>query len=371
MTPPNYSHEVSMSNVIALGNIGIDDGITASAFKSLLDECNPNETLYLDVHSEGGSVFEGFGIYQALNEWTGHKVARIKSAAFSIASYIVMACDEIEIAENGYFMVHNPWSVTEGDESEHAKSAELLRDLKASMMTAYCKRTHQTPEQIQALLDDESYLNAQRSIALGFADRVIETVKAKREFNNKMPRLVFASLFGAGASGNNPAKPKEPPMSEAKKVVATVKSIKAAYPKASSDFIVRCMEKEMTDEEVRAEMEIELEEQNEELVAKVRAMEEELAAAKAQIAAKAESTDDDKPVSAEEDEEEKEPVAQTKKTQPVAKPKSQPAGSARNRWEAAVKTNLASGMDRHRALAKANRDNPGLREQMIVEANAS
>ena len=109
-------------NTIQLGAIGLGETPTmAKDVEAALANASPDETLFVDIHSEGGSVFEGFAIYNMLNEWPGKKVARIKVAAFSIASYIAMACDEIEIANNGFFMIHNPYSQTGGDDADHAE----------------------------------------------------------------------------------------------------------------------------------------------------------------------------------------------------------------------------------------------------------
>ena len=45
--------------------------------------------------------------------------------------------------------------------------------------------------------------------------------------------------------------------------------------------------------------------------------------------------------------------------------------SKKQRWQAAVAANLAAGMDSAKARLKADRDNPGLRQQVIDEANGT
>lgn len=355
-----------MGNVINIGNIGTGPSMmNKMQFCALLDQADTNQTLYLDFHSEGGSVFDGFGMYQAITEYPGKTVARVKSAAFSIASYLAMACDEIEMAENGYLMIHNPWTQAAGDDAEMDKQATLLRDLKASMVKAYSARTGKSEPEVLAMMAEETYINADQAVAMGIADRVIPTVKASRVFaKSKLPQLVFASLFGAEVDGNEPATPKETPVSEApKKVAATVKQIKAAYPKASADFIVQCMSDEMSMEEVQKEMASSLAMENEELKAKVAAMEEELMSLKA----KAEETVEQEVVA---EEEEEQPVARRRGAAPVASPvSSTPKKSATQRWQAAIAEATAKGMDRQRAVIAANRNNPGLREEMLAEAN--
>jgi hypothetical protein len=56
---------------------------------------------------------------------------------------------------------------------------------------------------------------------------------------------------------------------------------------------------------------------------------------------------------------------------PVAKAQ---AGStnanARSQWQSGVSAFVAKGMTKQQATIRMNRENPGLREQMVAEANA-
>jgi ATP-dependent protease ClpP protease subunit len=124
-----------------IGRTQDGSGVTAQQVKSLLAAADQNQPLVVRIDSEGGSVFDGLSIYEAFNNYPGPKKAIIESTAFSIASYIAMAFDEVEIAENGYVMIHEPASATDGTSSELKKSAELLDKLDQSMVTAYAKKT--------------------------------------------------------------------------------------------------------------------------------------------------------------------------------------------------------------------------------------
>jgi thermostable 8-oxoguanine DNA glycosylase len=94
--------------------------------------------------------------------------------------------------------------------------------------------------------------------------------------------MVFASLFSGGQSGDNREPTKEKTMSESQKpVAATVTEIKRKFPKAKSDFIIKCMEKDMPMEEVATAAMDETMAENETLAMKVQAMETELAEMKA------------------------------------------------------------------------------------------
>lgn len=336
-------------------------GITPQGIKAKLTEA-AGDDITVRIDSEGGSVFNGFSIFSAFQAYEGKKVCIIESAAFSIASYIAMAFDRVQITRNGYFMIHNPSAYVEGDDDELAKQAALLAKLKASMIDAYSAKTKMPPETIEKMMNQETYLNAEEALAAGFVDEIVDYAKPSRVVEasaekQSMPLRVVASLRDTSDSGEfNP----EP--IEVKPMAATVKNIKAKFPMASSDFIVRAMEEEMTEEQVAEELLKELAEQNEELTARLAAMEEEIAKAKAES--------EEEPEAMEEEEEKVEAKAARKGGIPVARVAAD-AGtkSARARWQEAVNGYVAKGLSKQKAAQRANRDNPGLREEMLDELN--
>lgn len=365
---------MSQPNEITIGPIGKSEGgMTPLAFKALLTAADPSQPLVLHIHSEGGEVFAGFAMYTDLTQWPGRKIAKIESAAFSIASYLAMACDEIEIADNGYLMIHNPYSMTEGDDEDHARGAATLAQLKSSMVEAYCKRTGMGEDEVKALMKAETYINADDAVRMRFADRVLGEVTPARVFTptNKMPQLVYASLFGDGGRGEKKEFPK---MSESKVSPATVAEIKAAFPKAKADFIVKCLERSLPLASVAAAAAEELMEENAMLQEKCKAMEEELASLKAKAseeeeAAKAKAAEDEEQVKEEEIAKAK---AKSKGIQPVAKG-SLPAGaakkSARAEWDGLLAEKVKAGIPRARAVMQLGTERDDLRQAMIAEAN--
>ena len=158
-------------------------------------------------------------------------------------------------------------------------------------------------------------------------------------------------------------------MSESQPVAATLDEIEAAFPKAKSDFVLACLKKKLPMASVAQAAVEEMMSENQELMAKVRAMEEELAKYKSM------ETSEEEPSAmedVEEDEEvEKAPVAKKRGVQPVAVARRSSGPSAKKRWDDAVNEQLKQFKgDRPKAVMAANKANPGLREQMLAEINA-
>lgn len=355
------------SNTITIGEIG-REGTTAMAVREFLAQCDPMKPMLARLHSEGGEVFDGFAMYEAFKNYGGPKSCVIESAAFSIASYVAMAFDKVDISANGFLMLHNPWSMTEGDDAAHVKNGRLLSNLKESMIGAYVEKTGKTPEEIQAVMNAETYFNASDALAFGLVNSVARQVVKAVPFARKrsMPQRVFASLFEASVDGDNREPTKGKTMSESQHpVAATIKEIKRAFPKAKADFIVKCMEQEMPMPEVAALAVDETMTENQALMARVLALETEMAAMKAS------SVPEEEVVVAMVPEEE-EPAAKAiakAGVKPVAKARSASVVSAKAKWDSELSAHEAKGIPRAKALSLVNKKNPGLREQMVSEAS--
>jgi len=152
-----------------------------------------------DIYSPGGDVWDGNGIVQAIGELgkTRETVARVQVAA-SMATLIAVACQKRSIASNGRFLIHNAWTHTTGDASEHEKRAKELRDCEAEAAKFYAERTGGTPEAMLALMNEERWLTPDETKALGFVQAIddpfnpeeVSAVRAEIEAAGKWPQAL-------------------------------------------------------------------------------------------------------------------------------------------------------------------------------------
>jgi hypothetical protein len=160
-------------------------------------------------------------------------------------------------------------------------------------------------------------------------------------------------------------------MPESTPVAATLKEIKAAFPKAKAERVIAWALKEMPMASVATAAAEEMMSENEELMAKCKAMEEELAkykAAELEISTDDEEDDSEKEMAKAAEEEKVEAKAKSG-VKPVAKARTN-GPSASVRWNQAVDAAMAKTKDKMKAVALANRTHPGLREAFLAEANA-
>jgi ATP-dependent Clp endopeptidase proteolytic subunit ClpP len=155
-------------------------GISAKAFAATLKSVDA-DTIHLRVNSPGGDVFDGIAIYNALRQHPAKVVTHIDGLAASISSVIALAGDEVTIAPNAFFMIHNPWGVTVGDAEIHRKMADTLDKIAhGSIISTYQARTGLGVETIETWMDDETWFSAEQAAEAGFVDAVEDAAPAAR-----------------------------------------------------------------------------------------------------------------------------------------------------------------------------------------------
>lgn len=125
---------------------------------SMLDE---NESLEIEITSEGGSVTAGNVIVSKIRELSksGHKTtAHVVSIAASMASVIACACDELTIDSNAFLMVHCVWTCVQGNANELRKEAETLDLFTKSLISVYRTKFNKTDDEIMSLLEAETWI---------------------------------------------------------------------------------------------------------------------------------------------------------------------------------------------------------------------
>lgn len=135
------------------------------------------ETIHLRINSPGGSVIDGNAIFNALKRHSARVVVHIDGLAASMASVIAMAGEEIRMADNALMMIHNPWTITMGDADDLRKDADLLDKMRDAIVTAY-SRSQYEPEELIAMMDEETWLTAQEALDGGFIDMIEDGLRA-------------------------------------------------------------------------------------------------------------------------------------------------------------------------------------------------
>ena len=138
----------------------------------VLEEAN-GEDIEVEINSGGGSVFAGSEIYTAIKSYKGKKTAKIVGLAASAASVIAMAGDTVQMSPTAQMMIHNVSTWADGDYREMEHTAEVLKSANNTIANAYRLKTGKTQEELLSLMDDETWMTAEKAKELGFIDEIM------------------------------------------------------------------------------------------------------------------------------------------------------------------------------------------------------
>lgn len=152
------------------------DEITPAMFRDELAKVSGNLTVWLN--SPGGDCFSASQIYTMLKNHKGRVTVKIDGIAASAASVVAMAGDETLITPTGMLMIHNPMTFASGNKSDMEKAIAVLEEVKESIINAYLLKTGMSRNKISKLMDDETWMNAEKALQLGFVDGILFAANA-------------------------------------------------------------------------------------------------------------------------------------------------------------------------------------------------
>lgn len=147
------------------------DEVTPKLFKDELLAGSGNITVW--INSPGGDVFAAAQIYNMLMDYTGKITVKIDGLAASAASVIAMAGGDVYMSPVSMLMIHNPSTIAVGDSEEMLRAKALLDEVKESIINAYELKCGLSRTKLAHLMDAETWMNANKAIELGFADKIM------------------------------------------------------------------------------------------------------------------------------------------------------------------------------------------------------
>jgi len=287
--------------------------------------------IHLRINSPGGQIAEGLALHNTLRAHPARVIGYVDGVAASMASVVLMAADEIVIAQNGFIMVHNPMNAVEGEAEDLRDVAELLDSIKKRIVEIYATRTRLDAAEVAAMMDAETWMDSEEAVAKGFADRVAEPLKLAATFDLSRYEKVPKQLVNRGGTV---------PMSETtnQNQPATIDQLRAACQGADPEFLLGQLDARATIEQARdawfTRREKQLREREEALEAKA-----------------------------------KKPGNDPLGGHGGGKGGRAGTGEARVEWDRLVAEKKQAGVAAARAVSLVNRENPGLRARMIREVN--
>lgn len=138
------------------------------------------DAIHVVMNNIGGDEYHGLGIYDAIATSKCHVTITAYGHAMSMGSWILQAADERVLAPNCTVMMHYGQWYLDGTYHVMKSGHKEFDRLNVVMEQTYLRRMKQvnkrlTLKRVQKLLIEESYLDAVTAVALGLADKILET----------------------------------------------------------------------------------------------------------------------------------------------------------------------------------------------------
>jgi ATP-dependent protease ClpP protease subunit/regulator of replication initiation timing len=137
----------------------------------------------LRINCIGGDVFDGMAMYNIIKKREAKTTAYLEGIAASMGSVIALAADEVIMAENSLFMIHNAWGGAMWEAQDMRKTASVLEKISGEIANIYKRKTRLSLDRIQDMMDEETWLNAAEAYDLGFIDSISDSIKVAAKYD--------------------------------------------------------------------------------------------------------------------------------------------------------------------------------------------
>ncbi len=213
----NQNGEHDLILIGAIGKSWWDDtGITEQDVRDALKSIPAGQKINARINSEGGSVKEGLGIYNAFKERRADITAHITGYALSIASVFPLGASKVVSPKSAIWMMHKAWSVNQGNADDMRHAAEMLDAHDDTLIDIYAAETGKPKAEIRTAMENETWIKGGDAVAFGLADET-DTDDAQAGYRPlpenylsrcKAPAEILNALSAAPKQGA--AKPNQP-----------------------------------------------------------------------------------------------------------------------------------------------------------------
>jgi len=156
----------------------VEDGMSALICAQLLylEAENPKKEIQMYINSPGGVVTSGLAIYDTMQYIKSPIVTLCMGMAASMGSFLLAAGapgQRISLP-NSRIMVHQPSGGYSGKASDIERHAEDILKTKKRLNQIYAKHTGRSYEEVEAKLDQDTFMTAEEAKDWGLIDLVQE-----------------------------------------------------------------------------------------------------------------------------------------------------------------------------------------------------
>jgi ATP-dependent Clp protease protease subunit len=120
------------------------------------------------INSPGGSVFDGYAIYNSLKRHDGKVTTYNDGLAASAASIVFLAGEERLASSLSMVMIHEAATIAFGNAEDFVQVADLLKKINEQVAEVYAEVSGKSKEEVLGMMNKETWLDYQESKSLSF-----------------------------------------------------------------------------------------------------------------------------------------------------------------------------------------------------------
>ena len=163
-----------------------------------LEELKTKKEIIIRINSSGGDFFAGLTIHNLLKSLNVHKTVIIDGLAASAASIIACAGDDVQVYPGSMIMIHRAKCNLCGyaDEDFLVQILNRLKGCKTSMLQIYKNKCGKEEDEIDKLINAETWFVGQEAVDNGFANTLIQdnNFEVKKEIENNGKTLIVNGI---------------------------------------------------------------------------------------------------------------------------------------------------------------------------------
>ena len=166
-----------VGTIFLYGDIGdYYDVQSGRVAKELMEAEKVNRRVNVRINSNGGEVYCGIAIYNALKNSKADVHIYVDGIAASMASVIALCGKPVEMSKYARLMLHSVSGGCYGNKKDMQKCIEEIESLEDSLGDIYAARLGMTKEEVKAAYFDgeDHWLTADEALRLGFVDGIYD-----------------------------------------------------------------------------------------------------------------------------------------------------------------------------------------------------
>lgn len=205
---------MKIHNLLIDDEIGTD-GITAEFVRAEIAKAKQSgaDEIRVIMNSPGGSVYEGYSIYNALKSAGIRVNTFVTGQCASIATLIACAGENITTSPVSQWMFHKPSGGAQGNATDLISQAEALQQIEETMAEVYAQKMgKQVAEGLALMSKGDYYIKPNDLASIGFVNTIatppsafiktdIEMIKNEKEAKSILSRL-FKALAETPTAGS-------------------------------------------------------------------------------------------------------------------------------------------------------------------------